>query len=308
MTTPSVGARISLRSRRPAAPRADSVLTAIRAATWLRSFSAAHGGAGAGDRLVGGGEPALDVDQLAPGGQQFGLRDDVARRERLQHFDIALGKGDAAAERAGGRLRLAKVAAALLDRGAERRDARLQRRSADLLERLLLGADLGHAAVGTGRAGAAAALAFGAEPRCAGLEGAILGLDPGQSGRAFGVVEPDQQLAAPDHLAGADQDLADRRRLGGLDLLDAAGRDHLALAAGDLVDLGERGPDQEEEEADRADQYDQARAADGRQAADDRGRPAARRAGEIGHCVPPVLGGAEASAAVRSLWRPTALA
>ena len=123
----------------------------------------------------------------------------------------------------------------------KRRDLAAQCRLTHRLQRRLAFA----IAAGAGRR---SAQAFGPEPRRTRRQRARLGFDLAKLGRALRVVEPREQLPALDPLARANDEFADRRRLGRLDQLDLARRDDLALPAGHFVDLRQHRPQQEQHE------------------------------------------------------------
>ena len=143
MTTPSTGER-NLRARR--APRSDSfvdrdlgvdlaALVERRLAEFeigLRRLRLrfAHRGHRLALLLARGGDPALQVDDLAALVEKVGLRNDVLGRQRLEHRDLLLGEREAALQAADRRRGFAGFAPRLVGRRLQRRNLAAQRRFA----------------------------------------------------------------------------------------------------------------------------------------------------------------------------------
>src|SRR6185369_11114683 len=169
----------------PCAPRSDCRLTAIFAATWLRSSSAdCWNSKLACDAWAAPREPPPSPcpavpapKQCVPGGrpppaliEQIGLRDDVLGGERLEHRNLFLGEHEAAGKTLDCRRSLAGFAPCLVGGRLERRDLAANRGFASDLQFLFA------LAVGTG-AGNILPGAFGCQSRYSRLQRLVLGLE-----------------------------------------------------------------------------------------------------------------------------------
>ena len=116
LTTPSTGERNSVRPTRPRAPRSDCfvdrdlrvdlaalverLLAELEVGLAGLGLRFAHRGHRPALLLARGGDPALEVDDLAARVEQVGLRNDVLGGQRLEHRDLLLGERQAALQAA----------------------------------------------------------------------------------------------------------------------------------------------------------------------------------------------------------------
>ncbi|MCY1364965.1 hypothetical protein D9M69_517930 [compost metagenome] len=123
----------------------------------------------------------------------------------------------------------------------------LQLLLAAAVEGFLAGGLLGHELAHLFRYLQGAVLDLGAQPLDAQQHGGAVGLGLADVGLEAGRVQAQQRVAYFHHLPFADEQFGNYAALEVLHLLQLGRGDGLAIATGDLVDLGEMGPDQHEQ-------------------------------------------------------------
>ena len=244
LTTPSTGERISVRLSLPcgAAKRllvdrdlggdlaalVERLLAELEVGLGRLGLGLAHRGNGLALLLARGGDPALEVDDFPP------LFDAGRSAERCSWRRAAPSSATCFCASARLPCRLLIVAAAS---AASRRAWSAAACSAATLLRSADGAP--RAAPLRRRSRCPGSDRWPPVPSAVSREARAwsdsrFGLELAQLRGAFGIVEPRQQLALVDALARADEQLADRRRIGSGDDLELARRDDLALARASL--------------------------------------------------------------------------
>ena len=248
LTTPSTGERNSVRplaGRRAMSASLTAIFAVDLAALVERRLAEleiglgglrlrfAHRRHGLALLLARRGDPALQVDDLAALVQKVGLRNDVLRRQRLEHRDLLLGEREAALEAADRRRGFAGFAPRLV--GGSRASPAILLRSADSRAKRSACSPAQSVPVqATFRPVPSAVRREDAR-----LQRLVLGLDlrGSRDCRAAPAARP-LCTCWPER----DEDLAHRRRLGRGDHLQLARRDDLALPARDFVDLARGSP------------------------------------------------------------------